>query len=166
LHAWQWWHGGVRLHALVRMLDVGTRSSFGVCSSQVSCSERSELSNPIQSQRCRTESPAAAEALGALTNAAAWCFGAGSSPGAEAGRFLLSSSHRLEHSGHRGGSTGRRDKKRGTDRTPYRTPYTAPWYRHRIGTVRDHGVPPSVSQEHTPGGEGIPSLLRSAFVKF
>ena len=30
---------------------------------------------------------------GALASAAAWCFGAGSSLGAEAGRFLLSSSH-------------------------------------------------------------------------
>ena len=44
-------------------------------------------------QRCKTETPAAAEAAGALASAAAWCFGAGSSLGAEAGRFLLSSSH-------------------------------------------------------------------------
>ena len=44
-------------------------------------------------QRCRTETPAAAEAAGALASAAAWCYGAGSSLGAEAGRFLLSSSH-------------------------------------------------------------------------
>ena len=40
-------------------------------------------------QRCKTETPAAAEAAGALASAAAWCFGAGSSLGAEAGRFWL-----------------------------------------------------------------------------
>jgi len=47
----------------------------------------------LSAQRCRAETPAAAETAGALANAAAWCFGAGLSLGAQAGRFLLSSSH-------------------------------------------------------------------------
>jgi len=42
---WQISDESVRLHALVRMLDVGTRSSFGMCSSQVLCSARLELQN-------------------------------------------------------------------------------------------------------------------------
>ena len=77
----------MRLHAIVRMLDVDTRSSFGEPSAQVSCSERLHVQ--------KIETPAAAEAAGrgGSGQRSSVVLGAGSSLGAEAGRFLLSFSH-------------------------------------------------------------------------